>query len=287
MSTQASWDLHESPPLISIVIPTYNNAEYLADTINSVLKQTYSNIEIIVVDDGSTDRSPDVLRTFGEKISVIKSENLGAAHARNLGIKASYGEILAFLDSDDLWEPSKIEKQVLKMAAEGLDLVYCSGKEFGNLQKNLTRHQARFSGDCYKYFVSNPTTAIIVLGCSSALIKKEVLDKSGLFDEKFRGPAEDWDFFRRICRNAKVGFISEELVKYRIHGKNISRASAAEYFSGNKMAVENMIFDDKSIDKRLVWTKFHLAFIKSSIKSRDFTLLIKVLNSFFRKQITR
>lgn len=257
------------------------------DTVNSALQQTYSKVEIIVVDDGSIDRSVDVLRTFGEKITVITSANMGAAHARNLGIKASSGEVLAFMDSDDLWEPTKIEKQVLKMLAEGLDLVYCSGREFGILQKNFTQHRARFEGDCYKYFVAYPTTAIIVLGCSSALVKKEMLDKSGLFDENFKGPAEDWDFFRRICRNAKVGFLVEELVKYRIHDKNISQASADEYFAGNKMAVDKMIVEDQSINNRLVWSRFHLLFIKSSIKSRNFALLMKVLNSFVEKLVSR
>ena len=114
-----------------------------------------------------------------------------------------------------------------------------------------------------------------------------MLDKSGLFDENFKGPAEDWDFFRRICRNAKVGFLAEELVKYRIHDKNVSQASADEYFAGNKMAVEKMITEDQSINSRLVWSKLHLVFIKSSIKSRNFVLLMKVLNSCVNKLVSR
>lgn len=273
--------------LVSIIIPVFNSGAHLEETIQSVLKQTYRNLEIVAVNDGSVDNSSEILKTHHEKIKIINSENMGAAHARNLGIKASSGEILAFMDSDDLWEPTKIEKQVLKMLTEELDLVYCSGREFGINQKNFIQHRARFAGDCYKYFITHPTTAIIVLGCSSALIKKEILDKSGLFDENFKGPAEDWDFFRRICRNAKVGFLEEQLVKYRIHGKNISLASAYEYFAGNKMAVEKMITEDQSINSRLVWSKLHIVFIKSSIKSRNFLLLMKVLNSFVNKLVSR
>lgn len=273
--------------LVSIIIPVFNSGAHLEETIQSVLKQTYRNLEIVAVNDGSVDNSSEILKTHHEKIKIINSENMGAAHARNLGIKASSGEILAFMDSDDLWEPTKIEKQVLKMLTEELDLVYCSGREFGINQKNFIQHRARFAGDCYKYFIAHPTTAIIVLGCSSALIKKEILDKSGLFDENFKGPAEDWDFFRRICRNAKVGFLEEQLVKYRIHGKNISLASAYEYFAGNKMAVEKMITEDQSINSRLVWSKLHIVFIKSSIKSRNFLLLMKVLNSFVNKLVSR
>ena len=239
------------------------------------------------MNDGSVDNSFEILKTHHERIKIINSVNMGAAHARNLGIKAASGEMLAFMDSDDLWEPTKIEKQVLKMLTERLDLVYCSGREFGVNQKNFTQHRARFAGDCYKYFIAHPTTAIIVLGCSSALVKKEMIDKSGLFDENFRGPAEDWDFFRRICRNAKVGFLAEELVKYRIHGKNISQSSADEYFAGNKMAVDKMIVEDQSINNKLVWNKFHLVFIKSSIKSRNLALLMKVLNSLIKKMFSR
>lgn len=274
-------------PLVSVVIPNFNNSRYIVKTIKSVFAQTYKNIEIILVDDGSTDSSLETLKPFENQIIVIASDNNGAAHARNLGIRASSGEILAFMDSDDLWEPTKIEKQVLKMLTEGLDLVYCSGREFGINQKNFIQHKARFEGDCYKYFITHPTTAIIVLGCSSALIKKEILDKSGLFDENFKGPAEDWDFFRRICRNAKVGFLAEELVKYRIHGNNVSRASADEYFAGNKMAVEKMITEDQSINSSLAWSKLHLVFIKSSIKGRNFVLLMKVLISFVNKLVSR
>ena len=273
--------------LVSIIIPVFNSGAHLEETIQSVLKQTYRNLEIVAVNDGSIDNSLEILKTHHENIKIINSVNMGAAHARNLGIKASSGEILAFMDSDDLWEPTKIEKQVLKMLNEGLDLVYCSGREFGINQKKFMQHRARFAGDCYKYFITHPTTAIIVLGCSSALIKRKMLDKSGLFDENFKGPAEDWDFFRRICRNAKVGFLAEELVQYRIHDKNVSQASADEYFAGNKMAVEKMITEDQSINSRLVWSKLHFVFIKSSIKSRNFVLLMKVLNSFVNKLVSR
>jgi len=274
--------MQDNRPLVSVIIPAYNNAKFLSATITSVLTQTYKNIEIIAINDGSTDDTFEVLNLYVGSIKVIQSPNMGAAHARNLGLRVANGSLVAFLDSDDLWTANKIEKQFLTLIEKDLDLVYCSGKEFDGSGSMLKTHKAKFSGNCYPYFSELPTVAIITLGCSTAVFKTELIEKSGLFDENFRGPAEDWDFFRRVCRYANVGFIDEELVQYRIHDKNISRSSAISYFEGNRMAISKMLSEDKTLNRLRVWFSFYLVFIKESIKTLNGLLFVIILRSLFR-----
>lgn len=269
-------------PLVSIILPSYNNGQYLSETLESALNQTYTNTEVIVINDGSTDNTDRILEDYKGKVKVFNSINMGAAHARNVGINAANGSVIAFLDSDDIWDYSKIEKQMFKLLDNNLDLVYCSGTEFGPSVKQPKLHQAKFSGDCYRYFSDFPTVAMITLGCSTAVIRREVIEKSGLFDEKFKGPAEDWDFFRRVCKFANVGFVDEDLVRYRIHDRNVSRTSAFSYFDGNKMAIKKMLSEDNSIQKANVWIKFYSVFMKESIKTRNIGLLLRAITSIFR-----
>src|SRR4030042_1812239 len=100
------------PPKVSVIIPTYNRAHFILEAIQSVLAQTYADYEIIVVDDGSTDNTKDVLRTYGDKLKYFYQNNRGPAAARNLAISKSEGEYIAFLDSDDVWMPNRLEVQV-------------------------------------------------------------------------------------------------------------------------------------------------------------------------------
>jgi len=112
-------------PLVSVVIPNFNNEPYLAECLESVIAQSYKGIEIIVVDDGSTDRSIEILDKYQSKIRVIRSSHNGASVARNIGIEQSKGQFIAFMDSDDIWIIDKIEKQVLVLLNNDADLVYC------------------------------------------------------------------------------------------------------------------------------------------------------------------
>ncbi len=113
---------------ITAIIPTYNSAKYITEAIDSVLNQTYANIEIIVVDDGSTDNTENILSNYvnKNKIIYVKKKNGGPGSARNLGIKLANGEYIAFLDADDMWEKNKIEKQLSMALSSSSDLVYTS-----------------------------------------------------------------------------------------------------------------------------------------------------------------
>ena len=255
--------------LVSVVMPNYNGGFFLKEALGSVLSQTYPCLEIIVVDDGSTDNSLEILATFEAQIVLVKTNKLGAAAARNAGIKAARGEYIALLDSDDIWSSEKLQLQIDRLESTRLDLVYCSGQEFADNSSSNLIHQAKYSGDCYEYFKKFPTRGIIELGCSTAVFRTSILESSGLFDESFSGAAEDWDFFRRYSKHARVGFCPEILVKYRRHAGSITARSVHDYYLGNKHAILKMFMDDSNIqffERRTIWVKFHYISAKSLLK---------------------
>ena len=269
MSETTDTEIGAKNPLISVVIPCFNSEKFIRESVESVLNQTYKNIEIIVIDDGSDDSTPSILQEFSGFLTVLNQKNSGAGSARNAGLEASNGEYIAFLDSDDYWDPDKISKQLNLILHEKLDLVYCGGKIIEK-NSNETLLIPKFRGDCYKYFILYPTQAIILLGCSSALFRKSILLSSGYFDSAFKGAAEDWDFFRRVCIYAKVGYLDDSLVGYRIHENNVSRRGFIDFYTGNLRAVRKMIKEDSSLNvktKIRVVLSFYSIVIKSLFKS--------------------
>ncbi|MFZ2227631.1 MAG: glycosyltransferase family A protein [Candidatus Nanopelagicaceae bacterium] len=268
--------------LITVVIPNYNGALFLKDAVSSAIEQDYPNKEIIVIDDGSTDDSVELLKAYGQEIVLIETKNGGASAARNAGILAAKGGYLAFLDSDDIWVKNKLSAQMEYLERNGLDLVYCHGQEFGNTLGPNVLHEAKYSGNCYKYFKKFPGRAIICAGMSTALINAALLPQTGVFDPRFKGPAEDWDFFRRYCRIAKVGFVDQAFVYVRKHSNNVSNRSLKEYYLGNRRALLKMFTEDLQIgylEKKFLWAMFHFSSAKSFAKGR---LYFEAVRSVFR-----
>lgn len=254
----------KNDPLVTVIIPCFNSESFIQDSIRSVLQQTYKNTEIIVIDDGSTDDTLLKLERFGNEIVIYTKANEGSASARNLGIQNSNGKYIAFLDSDDIWLPEKIEKQLRLMIENNLDLVYCGGESFGHAGLPIV-YTPVFSGNCYKKFLEFPTRAIIVLGCSSAIIRKSVLESSGNFDATFTGAAEDWDFFRRFCKYGKVDYLNASLVKYRLHDRNVSTRGVRDFYNGNFKAIKKMINEDEikgSTERFRIFMKFGAIILK-------------------------
>jgi len=206
-------------PLVSVIIPNYNYGHFLAQTVDSVLAQTYENVEIIVVDDGSTDDSARVLDGYGEKIRWYRQANKGVSEARNRGIAESKGEILAFLDSDDVWLSQKIEKQVEVFQADAnVGLVHCCYVDFGNDGRLLEEHLEGLAGSVAEEMIRYQR-AVIIGGGSAVAVRRSVYEAVGGFDQTV-APAEDWEFYFRAARRYKVGFVPEILMKYRQHGGN-------------------------------------------------------------------
>lgn len=136
---------------VSVIIPNYNYAKYVRKAIESVLLQTYSNLEVIVVNNGSTDDSLQVLKEFGGKIELIDQSNLGQSGARNSGLRRSTGDLIAFLDADDFWEPTKLEKQIA-LINEDVQLVYCGISTFNEtIMVNTEIALPIYKGNCSSF----------------------------------------------------------------------------------------------------------------------------------------
>jgi glycosyltransferase involved in cell wall biosynthesis len=270
-------------PLISVIIPNYNGVLFLAEALESVLAQDYQNKEVILVDDGSSDGSLELLRTYEGKIKLIQTENFGAAAARNVGLFAAKGELIALLDSDDIWVARKLTLQYQRMMETGADLVYCHGQEFGNLSGPNIKRLALYTGECYPLFKQNPGKAIIDMGPSTVLLKRDLLNLSGVFDSSFTGLAEDWDFFRRYCRIAKVNYCDEVLVMRRNHSNNLSERSLQDFYVGNKRALLKMFAEDFAIgvlERRVIWIRFHIMSAKAFIKEGNLLSGIRCITRF-------
>jgi glycosyltransferase involved in cell wall biosynthesis len=270
--------------LVTVVVPNFNGANYLRDSIDSVLAQDYTNLEVIVVDDGSTDASITILESYAGNITLVKQSNKGSAAARNSGLSLAKGEFIALLDSDDVWIENKLSTQMSLLEEQGLDLVYCAGQEFSDSSTLGTLHVPKYSGDCSPYFRRFPTKGIIELGCSTAVFRASLLEFSGLFDESFLGAAEDWDFFRRYTKFANVGYSSEVLVKYRKHSGSITARSLKDYYEGNRYAIVKMFHENPEIglfEKRVIWIKFHLMISKSYLKISNYLESFKSLLLLF------
>ena len=268
-------------PLVTIVVPSYNNGKYLAEALESVLIQSYPEKEIIVVDDGSTDDSLSVLDLYRSQIRLISTPHFGASAARNTGILAANGEFISLLDSDDVWLPDKLNEQVRHLIEGGFDLVYCGGVEFGQGIIEPKRYLPKHQGDCKSAFRENPTSGIITLGCSSAIFRRSLVANSGLFDVHFQNASEDWDFFRRYCDHAKVSYISGDFVLYRQHPNNLSRSSIDAYYEGNTRALIKLIMESPDLSflrRRRVWAHMQVLYFKTFLRRGEGVKALKCLS---------
>jgi glycosyltransferase involved in cell wall biosynthesis len=227
-------------PLVSVIIPNYNYAQYVGEAVESALAQTYSNIEVIVVDDGSTDDSINVLEGFEDKINLVKQENGGVSAARNAGVAASQGELLAFLDADDIWHRQKVERQVAAFLGDNsVGLVHVGVQDIDETRAEVERHLDGMEGwvadELLKW-----ERPVILGGGSGVMITRRAFDKAGAFDTRLMTSA-DWDLYYRVCRLNIVAFIPEILLYYRVHGSNM-------HSNVGRMEREMSLFYEKAFD---------------------------------------
>jgi glycosyltransferase involved in cell wall biosynthesis len=205
---------------VSAIIPTYNYGRFLREAIDSTLAQTYPALEVIVVDDGSTDDTPQILASYGDRIRAIRQENLGVGAARNTGIAAAQGEYLAFLDSDDIWRPRKLECDVARFTADpDVGMVHCGAETFDNTGKTISVSLGGLEGWVAPDLLRLDREVIAAPG-SGMTVRKSIAEELGGYDPRLQ-PSEDWDFCYRVACRYRVGFVPEVLVRYRLHGSGI------------------------------------------------------------------
>lgn len=208
-------------PKVSVVIPAYNAMTYLPDTLNSVLQQTFSDFEVLIIDDGSTDHIQAwVAQNITDpRVRLIAQANQGLSAARNTGIANAQGEYVAFLDADDLWEPTKLEVQVRYLdnnSAVGLvynwiAVIDAQGKPTGKVWRG------DIEGDVLEEVLQRN-----IIDCPSVLVRRKCFEEVGVFDRTLRS-VEDWDMWIRIATRYNFGVTREALVYYRQHTSNMSK----------------------------------------------------------------
>lgn len=191
---------------ISLIIPTYNRANLIENTLLSALNQTIKVDEIIVVNDGSTDNTKQLLEQYD--IKYIFQENQGVSSARNTGIKEAQNDWICFLDSDDIWEPNKIEKQIAfhKLYPH---ILFSHTDELWRFNEKIIKqkkHQLKPSGYCFKENIPNT-----LIGASTVMCHKSIFDAIGLFDEELKA-CEDYDLWLRILDKYELGLVDEKLI---------------------------------------------------------------------------
>ncbi len=209
--------------LVSAIIPAFNAERYLADAIESVLAQTHEPIECIVVDDGSTDGTADVVRRFVPRVRLIQQANAGMAGARNRGAAAATGEYLAFLDSDDRWLPNRVAAQITALArAPDAGAVVCATQV---VDRSLRPVGIKVQDPSLTVDDLLLCRAVLNSTGSNMLIRTECFEELGGFDARLYG-SEDWDMTFRLVSRGKLISIPEPLVEYRVHHGNMSSSAA-------------------------------------------------------------
>lgn len=201
--------------LISIIIPVYNGEKYLSETIKTVIDQTYKNWELIIVDDGSTDNTADIVKQFNDsRISYIKKNNTGVSDTRNVGANLAKGEILCFLDADDVWLPQNLEKKLSKLTKEQDSILVTSPMYLWDERTDYQNCKiiGKPTFDEWKEFRELRNTSIP----SSVLMYKNYFLEAGMFDTKISTSA-DFDLVIRLRELGKFTYVNEPLLLYRCH----------------------------------------------------------------------
>ena len=205
---------------VSVILPTFNRAWIVREAVDSVLNQDFAGFELIVVDDGSTDETPRILESYGDTLTMICQSNRGVSAARNSGIRAAGGDLIAFLDSDDYWREGKLARQV-DYFWQNPDMMICQTEEIwirhGKRVNPKRRHRKR------EGMIFQACLPLCLISPSAVMMRRRLFDRVGLFDENL--PAcEDYDFWLRVACDYPVGLIDEPLlVKRGGHQDQLSR----------------------------------------------------------------
>lgn len=209
----------ESQPLVSVIMPCYNMASYVSDSIRSVIAQTYLHWELLIVDDASTDKTVDIIESYAQTDSrirfAIKKQNSGIADTRNQCIQMAQGQFLAFLDADDIWHPEKLEKQLKFMIEKNVGFTYSTYDWIDEDGKILNKFINTIGNLDYETYLRNT-----IIGCSTVMVNKTIIGDVTV--PKFR-TSEDTATWLDILRKGFLAYaIDKSLVSYRIRRKSAS-----------------------------------------------------------------
>lgn len=276
---------------ISVIIPAYNYAQYLNETVMSVLNQTYKNLECIIVDDGSTDNTKNIisnLQKSDDRLIYIYQENQGLSAARNKGMKISSGDYIAFLDADDLWLKEKLENQIKKLFSHNADVVF---SDFDYLKNNeiINNNEKDDSDnlDIYDFIKKCPIRG----SASSIMFKKSVFKEVGFFDTSLRA-VEDLDYWFRIALSGfNFTFFNKKDVIIRQHMESMSKGYEKMFFF-QIYTLEKQIYllkkkypkiDPKRFKKAILYRTGLIRWYAHRLKRKDYVFVVHLLGIHYLK----
>jgi glycosyltransferase involved in cell wall biosynthesis len=269
-----------SLPKVSVIVPTYNRASWLEETLRSVVSQTFKDFELIVVDDGSIDNTSQIMQSFPDAQYFSMGKNSGVSKARNLGLDYAKGEFICFLDSDDLWDERKLEVQ-LHWMKNNIDSQVCYTNEIwirNGVRVNPMNKHRKYTGDIFRYCL-----ALCIVSPSSVMLRKELFDKVGNFDESL--PAcEDYDLWLRIAVKYAFHFIEEPLIiKRGGHADQLSR----KYWGMDRFRVSALkkLLEENSLDKEKLQLTRAALVKKCSVLIKGFAKRGQKKDEFFYREL--
>ena len=272
-------------PFVSVIIPTYNGSRFIKETVQSVIGQTYPNIEIIIVDDGSTDNTPDIVKSINDpRLIHIRQANSGVSMARNHGIDISHGDYIAFLDHDDVWLPHKLERQ-LQLFKEDPNIAMVYSDTFiideNNSIINTYSHKIKF----YRGMIFKELFFSCFITILTVVIKKPVFLEVGPFLPFKIG--EDYDLFLKCAARYPIDYIDEPLAKYRVHESNYSKnyetevSECIEIFDFWKNQGNVIGYDMNKLVGKAIINTYYNAFKNALRRRKDYKGAIKYFFYFF------
>jgi len=278
--------------LVSVVIPTHNREKYLEKAILSIYHQTYKNIELIIIDDYSLDNTFEVVSKFKDEnpdfdIVYKKLEkNFGAQKARNEGIKLVKGNWIAFLDSDDEWVPSKLEKQIEYALKNNFEVVYCDGFVANGIENKKRMNVQNIEGNSFAKILKKAGPPFPTL-----LVKRECFEKVGLLDESIKAHQE-WDFSIQLAKHCEFGFVDQPLFIWYYDGHEAISTNKRRGAIGYAQIIEKHKDDILKINGNNVLRNHYMNIASAFYLSKDYnkasefySLAIKYSTNIFDKLI--
>ncbi len=241
-------------PLVSVIINCFNSQEYLKECVESVLDQTYTQFEIIFIDNQSTDDTFKIIKSYEDsRIIYFKTPNfMTLGGARNIGLNNAKGVFISFLDSDDIWDKNKLLYS-LPAINNDIEMVYSDVIYFNKTYSfNLYGRRIPYQGNCFEKLIEDYNLCL-----SSCIFTKNIISKNKIkFNEKLK-VCEDFDFFLKITLKTKIAYLNKKLVKYRIHDKNLTNTKRYLFFEETKLIINklkniNQEFKDRLLSKNFL-----------------------------------